>query len=106
MDQQINDLYGRLNDPFYKGDLPSPESLSERLRYVETMVGLIHKIMAILGPPQLKPPGEKQDPMERKYGKDLFARIEELEGVYRGEFMESIMPDNVRQELVNEGVEV
>jgi hypothetical protein len=106
MDSAINDLHARLNDPFYKGDLPAATSLSERLRYLETMIALIHKMMTIIGPPQIKPQGDGKSPMEKKYGADLFKHIEELEGVYRGEFMESIMPENVRQELVNEGVEV
>ena len=30
-----------------------------------------------------------EDIIERKYGKDFFAKIAKLEGVYRGEFMAS-----------------
>lgn len=106
IDESIMDLYGRLNDPLYKGDLPSPGTIGERLRYLEMMISLIHKMMAIIGPPVLKPPGEKTDPMTRKYGANLFDHIAELEGVYRGEFMESLMPDTVKEVLVNEGIEV
>ncbi len=43
--------------------------------------------------------------MERKYGKGFFEEIEKLEGVYRGEFMASDMPEKLKEIMLKEGVD-
>jgi len=47
-----------------------------------------------------------EDIMERKYGKEFFAELEKLEGVYRGEFMESMVPDEVKKIIAAAETEV